>query len=77
MSPAPSASFLEFSQTEVRLVADPNLSENVGCIEAAGPSGRLRVELRGRPATENPKTSAITALSILHAIENLDNTLVI
>lgn len=68
---------LGFAQTEVRLVADPNVSENVGCIEAAGPFGRLRLELSSRATSENPKTSAITAFSILHAIENLGNTLVI
>ena len=63
--------------TMIVLVADPSLQENVGRIEAEGKYGRLSVECRGPQAPDNPKTSAVTAFSIVHAIENQAGTLVI
>jgi aspartate dehydrogenase len=66
-----------FDETEITLVADPALRENVGRIEAEGSFGQLFVELRGQATVGNPKTSAVTAFSILHAIENRTGTLFI
>jgi aspartate dehydrogenase len=60
---------LGMDKTAIRLVADPAAAPyNIGRIEADGAYGRLDVETRGLPAPENPKTSATTALSIVHAI---------
>ena len=64
-------------ETMIVLVADPGLKENVGRIEAEGTFGRLSLECRGPQAPDNPKTSAVTAFSIVHAIENRARTLVI
>ena len=64
-------------ETEIQLVADPTITDNIARIEATGTFGRLSVELAGPPAPDNPKTSAITAHSILHAIANRHATLVI
>jgi aspartate dehydrogenase len=64
-------------ETVIVLVADPGLKENVGRIEAEGTFGRLSLECRGPQAPDNPKTSAVTAFSIVHAIENQARTLVI
>ena len=61
-------------KTEVQLVADPNATTNTGRIHAEGRFGRLDVEMEGQPAPNNPKTSAATALSIVHAIRNLSAT---
>jgi aspartate dehydrogenase len=63
--------------TAVDLVADPAVTENIGRIEAEGQYGRLTVELSGHPAPDNPKTSANTALSIVNAIYNRSNTIVL
>ncbi len=63
-------------RTEVRLVADPNTTNNTGRIHAEGRFGRLEVEVEGQPAPDNPKTSASTALSMVHAIYNLTATVV-
>ena len=63
-------------KTEVRLVADPGTAINTGRIQAEGRFGRLDVEMAGEPAPTNPKTSAVTALSIVHAIRNLAATVV-
>jgi aspartate dehydrogenase len=60
---------LGMDDTEIRLVADPDVApNNVGRIDAEGEFGQLTVECRGMPAPDNPKTSATTALSLAHAI---------
>jgi aspartate dehydrogenase len=60
---------LGLDDTQVRLIADPAAAPyNIGRIEAEGAYGKLDVETRGLPAPENPKTSATTALSLVHAI---------
>jgi aspartate dehydrogenase len=64
-------------RTEVELVADPSLTGNVGRVEAEGELGSLLVELAGPPAAGNPKTSAITAYSIVEALESRASTLVL
>lgn len=59
-----------FERTTVELVADPSLAGNASRIEAEGRYGRLLVELAGPAMAGNPKTSAITALSLVRAIRN-------
>ena len=65
-----------FERTVVRLIADPAALGNTGTIEAEGEIGRLTVIMRGR-ASVNPKTSASTAYSLLHAIRSQTASLVI
>jgi aspartate dehydrogenase len=61
---------LGFERTECSLSADPAAPGNVHVIEAEGSFGALRVEVRGVPLPENPKTSTLAALSVLRAIHN-------
>jgi len=62
---------LGLERTQVDLVADPSLTTgNVGRIEAAGRLGTLTVEMAGRAAPDNPKTSQVTAYSIVHALRS-------
>ena len=61
---------LGLERTQVDLVADPALTGNVGRIEASGRLGQLTVEMAGRAAPENPKTSMVTAYSIVHALRS-------
>jgi aspartate dehydrogenase len=68
---------LGFDDTEIELVADPALTENVGRIRAEGRLGWLDLELGGAAMPDNPKTSAITAYSVLQAIENRASTIVL
>ena len=67
---------LGFERTTVRLVADPSAFGNAGVIEAESTIGSMSVVMAGR-ASDNPKTSASTAFSLLHAITAQSSVLVI
>lgn len=53
---------------EVRVVADPNVTANTHEIEVESAAGRAALIFNNLPSAENPKTSALTALSIVHAV---------
>ena len=57
-------------RTRVALVADPHVSRNVHEIAASGAFGKLDLRLENEPLKTNPKSSEMTALSLLRLIEN-------
>jgi aspartate dehydrogenase len=67
---------LGFSRTAVELVADPSATRNIHELEAEGAFGRMRVVLENIPSPDNPKTSALAALSIIRLIENQEASIV-
>jgi aspartate dehydrogenase len=68
---------LGFDATEVELVADPDAPGNVHEIEAEGAAGRFTIQLQGKPSRNNPKTSALAAMSVARALINAQATIVI
>jgi aspartate dehydrogenase len=61
---------LGLDRTVVQLVADPAATGNTGRIEAQSESSVLTVTVAGRSSAANPKTSAITGMSVLSALAN-------
>ncbi|MBT0670684.1 aspartate dehydrogenase [Novosphingobium profundi] len=52
-------------RTRVRLVSSRKVADPLGVIEAEGPFGQFRFEILALAAPSNPKTSALTAYSLL------------
>ena len=57
-------------RTRVVLVADPAASRNAHRVEASGAFGRLDLTLENEPLATNPKSSEMTALSLVRLVEN-------
>lgn len=63
--------------TTLRLIADPAATANRHRVVATGEFGRMEITLDNLPLAHNPKSSALTALSLVRLIENRANPLVI
>ncbi len=68
---------LGMEATEVRLVADPTLAENVHEFHLVSAALDATIRLVGKPSPRNPKTSQTTVLSIARAILNREAAMVI
>ena len=64
-------------RTTIRLVADPGAAMNRHRVTAEGAFGRMEITLDNRPLAANPKSSELTALSLVRLIENRASPLVI
>ncbi len=64
-------------RTRVSLIADPRVSRNTHQVDAIGDFGELHVTVSAEPLADNPKTSALAALSILRAVRNESSWMVL
>lgn len=56
-------------ETQARLIADPTVTANRHEVEAVGAFGRFRIEVDGATLPDNPRSSALAAMSMVRAIE--------
>ena len=68
---------LGLDATKARLIADPTIARNIHEITASGDFGRFRFTIEGLGMPDNPKSSALTAMSVVRAIRNRTEALVI
>jgi aspartate dehydrogenase len=68
---------LGFDETRVRIVADPTVNENIHELKVQGSFGLFDMRISGRPLPGNPKTSSLSAMSVLRCIENRTSEIVI
>jgi len=57
-----------FDDTLVELIADPDVERNIHEIVAEGDFGRYEFRIEGRSLPDNPRSSAITAMSVVREI---------
>jgi len=60
---------LGFDKTQVKLIADPDINENIHEIQASGDFGHFAFEIRGQSLHDNPRSSALAAMSIVSKLE--------
>lgn len=61
---------LGLDATQVVLAADPELGQNMATVDAQGLHSSLKVVVMGRSQPSNPKSSLITGMSVLSALDN-------
>ena len=60
---------LGFDHTRAVLIADPGIDANIHEIEARGAFGSFSFRIEGKALPDNPRSSALAAMSVISAIE--------
>jgi aspartate dehydrogenase len=68
---------LGFDATRVRLIVDPTVASNQHAVTATGAFGRVTTEVVASTLPQNPKTSMLAPYSLVRAIRNLADPLVV
>ncbi|QYX56539.1 aspartate dehydrogenase [Roseovarius sp. SCSIO 43702] len=58
-----------FDKTRARLIADPDVTANIHEIHASGTFGSFSFRIEGKALPDNPRSSALAAMSVIAAIE--------
>jgi aspartate dehydrogenase len=66
-----------FDHTRVRLMVDPEASGNRHLVEASGAFGEISATVLARTLPDNPKTSMLAPYSLVRAIANLADPVVV
>lgn len=62
-------------KTNVHLIADPKVNENIHTITATGDFGQFTIEVSNEAMPQNPKTSYLAALSVLSSVREQSRNL--
>ena len=63
--------------TIVELVADPTIGRNIHEVVAEGDFGRFEFRVEGKSLPDNPRSSALAAMSVVHEIIRATSPIVI
>ncbi len=63
---------LGFDNTSVRLIADAGVSANIHEVEAKGDFGSFAFQISGQSLPDNPRSSALAAMSVISKIDTLN-----
>src|SRR5690625_2431467 len=66
---------LGIEKTNVRIIADPELEQNIHQVEITGDFGEANFEFKNNPLPSNPKTSYLAAVSVLGTLERLGQSI--
>ncbi|MEM7083006.1 MAG: aspartate dehydrogenase, partial [Pseudomonadota bacterium] len=66
-----------FDETQVELIADPRAHLNRHEINVSGEFGRFSFVIDGQALPDNPKSSALTAMSVVSALGRLNAAIVV
>ena len=66
-----------FNATHVRLIADPAVRENIHEVHASGAFGTLSFRVAGKTLPDNPRSSALAAMSVIAILEQQQASVVI
>jgi aspartate dehydrogenase len=58
-----------FDETRAQLIADPSVSANIHEIRASGDFGTFTFRIEGKALPDNPRSSALAAMSTIAAVE--------
>ena len=65
-----------FDNTQVKLIADADITENIHEVRATGDFGRFSFEVRGHSLPDNPRSSALAAMSVVAKLEQASQSIV-
>ncbi|PWA07058.1 aspartate dehydrogenase [Pueribacillus theae] len=65
------------NETNVQIVADPQIDKNIHTIKARGDFGEFELQIANHAMPGNPKTSYLTALSILSLLKSMGEQTII
>ena len=66
-----------FDATQVRLIADPTVRENIHEVHASGAFGAFSFRVSGNALPDNPRSSALAAMSVIAILERQQALVVI
>lgn len=66
---------LGMKQTEVQLIADPQVDKNIHEVNVKGAFGEATFTIKNNPLPSNPKTSYLAAMSIFGTLQRLNQNL--